>query len=401
MRLPLPLILTLIAVSLLVDTYIYRVLRQRCRSRVPAMTEGVSAVVMIVMLLVTVCLPRRSGDDTMLTTIMWLLFTFISIYLPKTLFVIFDLIASLTRLFHRRRLSALSWIGAGLATLLFGGLWWGALVNRNRIDVKQVDIEIAGLPAAFDGYRIVQISDLHVGTFGTDTTFVSRLVDSINALHPDLIVFTGDIVNRHTPELPPHAGVLSRLSSPGGVISILGNHDYGDYCDWPDSAAKAANRRQLLDIQRQMGWQLLLNSHLSLHAWGDSVIVIGVENVGDPPFHTYGSLKQAYPTPSDSLTKILLTHNPAHWVNDIADNDTMNIALTLSGHTHAMQVELLGLSPAALRYKTWGGLYKDSTDARQLYVNIGAGTVGMPMRLGATPEVTLITLHPKTNIKQQ
>ena len=142
-----------------------------------------------------------------------------------------------------------------------------------------------------------------------------------------------------------------------------------------------------------MGWRLLCNEHVFIHSGADSLALIGVENVGDPPFKNYGSLENAYPNLSDKVTKILLSHNPAHWVDDIADNDSIDIALTLSGHTHAMQIEMLGMSPAKFRYDTWGGLYKDGSGNHKLYVNIGSGTVGMPMRLGATPEITVITLR--------
>ena len=153
------------------------------------------------------------------------------------------------------------------------------------------------------------------------------------------------------------------------------------------------NRRLLHSLQRQMGWHLMLNDHIYLVRGRDSIAVIGVENVGDPPFTVYGDLKKSYPTLGDSLTKVLLSHNPAHWVDDIKDNDSLNIPLTLSGHTHAMQIEVLGISPAWFRYRTWGGMYSDKDASHRLYVNIGLGTVGIPMRLGATPELTVLTLR--------
>ena len=141
-----------------------------------------------------------------------------------------------------------------------------------------------------------------------------------------------------------------------------------------------------------MGWRLLLNETVMLRNNGDSLALIGVENIGDPPFKVYGSLDRAYPNHSDSVAKILLTHNPAHWVDSISDHDNVRVPLSLSGHTHAMQMEILGWSPAKYRYPTWGGMYSDSDKKHQLYVNIGSGTVGFPSRIGATPEITLITL---------
>ena len=397
MRLPILGMLFLLLINLGTDTYIYKKLKKRCNSPFPAKIQLISAVFLYLLLVVTVCLPRRGGSDDALAGVMWLLFGYISVYVAKYLFVIFDLIASIPCLFKRKRIKALSFFGAVIGCLVFVSMWWGAIINRYRIQVNEVTVEIAGLPDSFDGYRITQFSDLHTGTFRNDTSFVSKLVDRINATGSDLIVFTGDIVNRRSAELIPFTGVLQRLEAPDGVFSILGNHDYGDYSDWESDDAKADNKSQLIRLQNDMQWKLLLNHHCFLVNGNDSIALIGVENIGDPPFHSYGSLEESYPDLSDDNVKILLSHNPAHWVDSIAGNEDVKVDLTLSGHTHAMQIEVSGISPAALRYKTWGGLYCDSeSEDKQLYVNIGCGTVGLPMRLGATPEITVITLKKKT-----
>ena len=392
MRIPLQFLITVIVLSLLVDGYIYIVARRRCISKVPARLQLVSAVLLYVALIVGVSMPRRSGDDGSLLFIMWVLFGYMTFIVPKLVFVVVDAVASLPVLWHGRRWRWLSLTGGFIAIVAFLAMWWGALVNRFRIDVREVDFEFPHLPAAFDGFRIVQISDLHVGTYGDDDRFMRKLVGVINGLHPDAVMFTGDIVNRHSSELAPFVDALSGIEAPYGVFSILGNHDYGDYADWPSEADKAADVAALCAMQESMGWKLLLNQTEFIHSGRDSIAVIGVENIGDPPFRIYGSLLKAYPGVGDSVSKILLSHNPAHWTDSISDHDDVNIALTLSGHTHAMQIEVAGLSPAAMRYATWGGMYGDETGRHALYVNIGAGTVGMPMRLGATPEITLITL---------
>ena len=397
MRLPVIAMLILIVANLLVDTYIYIVLRKRCESRTPALIQLISAIALYIYLVVTVSLPRNSGSDSTLVAVMWLLFGYLTVYTAKYIFVLFDLFSFLPLLFRRKRSRAVSWIAGFLAVTVFLGMWWGALVNRYRIQVREVDIEIPDLPKAFEGYRIVQFSDMHTGTYRNDTSFVSKTVDAINALDPDLIVFTGDIVNRRTDELEPFVTVFSRLEAPDGVYSILGNHDYGDYSSWATPADKEDNMRRMYELQDTMGWNMLNNAHVFLHRDNDSIALIGVENVGDPPFKCYGSLDKAYPTPGDSVAKILLSHNPAHWLDSIAPARDIDIDLTLSGHTHAMQIEVLGLSPAAFRYPAWGGLYGSS--GRQLYVNIGMGTVGIPMRLGATPELTVITLHSSQTTK--
>ncbi len=392
MRIPLLFLITEIVLSLLVDGYIYIMVRRRCVSKVPARLQLVSAVLLYMALIVGVSMPRRSGDDGSLLFIMWVLFGYMTFIMPKLVFVVVDAVALLPVLWHGRRWRWLSLTGGVIAIVAFLAMWWGALVNRFRVDVREVDFEFPHLPAAFDGFKIVQISDLHVGTYGDDDRFVRKLVGVINGLHPDAVMFTGDIVNRHSSELIPFVDALSGIEAPYGVFSILGNHDYGDYADWPSEADKAADVAALCAMQESMGWKLLLNQTEFIHSGRDSIAVIGVENIGDPPFRIYGSLPKAYPGVGDSVSKILLSHNPAHWTDSISDHDDVNIALTLSGHTHAMQIEVAGLSPAAMRYATWGGMYGDEAGRHALYVNIGAGTVGMPMRLGATPEITLITL---------
>lgn len=392
MRIPLLFLITVIVLSLLVDGYIYIMVRRRCVSKVPARLQLVSAVLLYMVLIVGVSMPRRSGDDGSLLFIMWVLFGYMTFIMPKLVFVVVDAVALLPVLWHGRRWRWLSLTGGVIAIVAFLAMWWGALVNRFRVDVREVDFEFPHLPAAFDGFKIVQISDLHVGTYGDDDRFVRKLVGVINGLHPDAVMFTGDIVNRHSSELIPFVDALSGIEAPYGVFSILGNHDYGDYADWPSEADKAADVAALCAMQESMGWKLLLNQTEFMHSGRDSIAVIGVENIGDPPFRIYGSLHKAYPAVGDSVSKILLSHNPAHWTDSIAGHDDVNLALTLSGHTHAMQIEVAGLSPAAMRYATWGGMYGDEAGRHALYVNIGAGTVGMPMRLGATPEITLITL---------
>lgn len=392
MRIPWLLFSISAIIILACDLYIYLAASKRCKSPVPARIQLISSIAAYVLLAIAVALPRRGGDDATLRTIMWMLFIVISVYFSKFTFVIFDLIARIPYLFKHKRIKWLSLAGGILAVVMFLTMWWGALVNRFRLDIKEIEIPVENLPAEFDGYRIIQTSDLHTGTYGSDTAFVSQFVDRVNSLDGDVIMFTGDIVNRHSEELLPFIAPLSRLDAPDGVISILGNHDYGDYHTWESPEEKDADREHLLSYQKQMGWNLLLNSHEIIHHGADSIAVIGVENIGDPPFKIYGSLKDSYPERNDAVTKILLTHNPAHWEQEIADRNDNNIALTLSGHTHAMQMEVLGISPAAWRYDRWGGLYYDKSGKHPLYVNIGTGTVGLPMRLGATPEITVITL---------
>ncbi len=386
MRLPLLLILPVLILDALVDWYICRAVWRRCR-RAAAFWRPFSlwsSIALALFLVVMICWPKKSASDSDLVGIMWALFSYFSIYISKYIGVLFDLVCKFARNRVVRSLPIVFGVGAFLL------MWWGALVNRYNIDVVEIDYTNPALPEAFQGLTVAQISDLHVGSYGADTAYVAKVVDAVNALHPDLIVFTGDIVNRRTDELAPFVSTLSRLEAPMGVYSILGNHDYGDYYNWPSDEAKEVNMMLLKDMQAQMGWHMLNNESHTFYAGSESIVLIGVENIGDPPFPIYGDLDVAYSGDlADPAFKILLSHNPAHWSADIAESPDKNIALTLSGHTHAMQVAFGRISPAVFRYKTWGGMYSDSDRAHDLYVNIGIGEVGMPARIGATPEITL------------
>ena len=375
----------IILLNACVDYVIFRILKSRCRCIWSRLYASISVLITLFIIIV-VSLPRRDGSDGQLLFVMWSLFSYFSIYLPKYTFLLSRILC-----FKKKIVKYVSPIGLLLGCICAILMWWGALINRYKVDIEEVAVEIKDLPASFDDYKIAQISDLHLGTFNGDTIFVSKLVDIINTLDVDLVTFTGDIVNRKSDELLPYESLLSRIQAKDGVFSVLGNHDYGDYLDWATPKDKEENLRLMYEINQRMGWDLLLNESKYLYRGNDSIVVIGVENIGDPPCKVYGSLGEANQSLADSTIKILLTHNPAHWEQDIKDNKKYNIALTLSGHTHAMQIELFGFSPSMFRYNYWKGLYKDSLN-RYLYVNVGAGTVAMPMRIGATPEITVLTL---------
>lgn len=405
MRIPLLMAIILILVSLAVDAYIYFDLRRNfVRNKSYRRVYNIFSYLCWIFLLVCILIPRREADRG-ISFIMWGIFAYLSVYIPKIVFVVFSLIGGIPVIIKRKSLKLGKYIGLPLAILTFIMMWWGALVTRNQLEIVNVEIYSPKLPESFNGYKIVHISDLHVGTWGDDTRFISKLCDSVNAQHPDLILFTGDIVNRQTRELEPFMKDLSRLKAKDGVYSVLGNHDYGDYIEWDSAEEKESNLQLLKNWQNQIGWKLLNNEHTEIVAGNDTIQLIGVENWGEPPFKRYGALIDAYPASTDSIKhlndnrfKILLTHNPEHWMREVTQ--ISNIDLTLSGHTHAMQIEFksgdLKWSPAVFKYAAWGGLYNyqsaDSTRMK-IYVNIGAGEVGMPFRIGAVPEITVITLH--------
>lgn len=407
MRIPLILAVVLLTAGVLIDLYILYDIKRSTRRNLWTRVYGVSAVICQVFLLTVFILPKRSETSGILS-LMWMLYAYLSVYLAKLVYMAVSLSGRVVRLAGRVKLKwhPAQWLGLVAASGMLAAMLTGACYTRKEIVVNDVEIASPKVPASFNGYRIVQISDLHVGTWGGDTAFVSKLVDSVNSLQPDVIVFTGDIVNRKSDELTPFAGVLSRLRGKDGVLSILGNHDYGDYVDWARPEDREENNRRLVGKQAEMGWTMLNNEKMFVTRGNDSVMFIGVENWGDPPFPVYGDLEKALSASSDSVYhqndrrfKVLLTHNPEHW-NRVVSRST-NIDLTLSGHTHAMQM-MIGAggwkwSPARYRYEQWGGLYErlnDSGHATKLYVNIGAGEVGMPVRLfSAYPEITLFTLR--------
>lgn len=323
----------------------------------------------------------------------YMLYTFFAILVPKVLGM---LVYGIMRCVKRHWASIAAFV---VAALVFGVMWWGAIVTPGTIEVRQVELEFDRLPDAFDGYRIVQWSDAHLGTYNGRTAIVERQIDAINALNADMICFTGDLVSRETNEAEPYRELLSRLHAPDGVFSVLGNHDYDNYVTWDDEQAKLADRKALCDLQRAAGWRLLNDDHAIIRRGNDQIVLIGTENYGDRPGEKQGNLVRAYGGLRDGNFKIQLEHNPYAWRANTLTNS--NIDLMLAGHTHAWQFMVkIGnwrWSPASIRYPEWGGAYREGD--QQLYVNIGTGMVGPPMRIGATPEITVITLK-KIKVKR-
>lgn len=278
--------------------------------------------------------------------------------------------------------------------LAFGLVFWG-ITNRYRYQLIKIRLAIKGLPDALKGLRIVQISDIHSGSFDNEEA-VARGVEMAMAQKPDLIVFTGDLVNNKSAEIEPYLNLFGKLKAPLGVFSTLGNHDYGDYVKWPSEAAKTENLEKLKQHEAAMGWQLLNNEHVILQKNGQDFALIGVENwSASPRFPRKGNLQKAYQGLEEKPLplKILLSHDPSHWDAQI-NTAFKDIDVTLSGHTHGMQfgVEIPGFkwSPAKYFYKQWAGLY--SKKSQYLYVNRGYGFIGYQGRVGILPEVTVIEL---------
>ena len=287
----------------------------------------------------------------------------------------------------------ITYIGALLATIPFFSIGWGMAVGRYKFKVHKKDLRFSSLPKSFDGLRIVQISDLHIGSFFKEFDRVEPGLQMIKDLKPDMILFTGDMVNNVADEAEPWIEKFKELSAPLGKYSILGNHDYGDYSNWNSVEDKAANLDRLKSIHREMGFDLLLNENRRFEKDGESILIAGVENWGLPPFPQHGDLSKSLSGSSKDEFQVLLSHDPSHW--DAQVTVESDVDLTLSGHTHGMQfgVELGNIkwSPVKYKYPKWAGLYE--TGKQKLYVNRGFGYIGYPGRVGIMPEITLITLE--------
>jgi predicted MPP superfamily phosphohydrolase len=410
-----PLGLVLIAIMLLLDWYVFtivKLLSQGAAPRTRTFIFGGYWTVSVLALTLLIVLPMLQAASLPKGFRNSLFAVLVGLFFAKLIAALFFLIDDLRRLFQWAagrlffsnsegqqiqgggisRSVFLSWLGVAAGGSLFSALIWG-MTNKYRYRIKRVPLQFANLPDAFRGLRVVQLSDIHSGSF-TDKAAVARGVDKVLALKPDLILFTGDLVNNTSDEMDPYWDMFSRLKAPMGVYSVLGNHDYGDYHNWPSAEAKKANLETLKQGQTRMGWRLLMNEHVLLEREGQHIALIGIENWGAKArFPKYGRMDLAYPGSETAPFKILMSHDPSHWDAEVRSKYT-DIDLTLSGHTHGMQfgVEIPGFrwSPVQYVYKQWAGIYKE--EKQKLYVNRGFGFLGYPGRVGILPEITLIEL---------
>ncbi|MDG3583084.1 metallophosphoesterase [Galbibacter pacificus] len=290
----------------------------------------------------------------------------------------------------------ISRIALGVAAVPFLSLLYGMYKGKYDYQVLKYTLEFDDLPDAFDGYRITQISDIHSGSFDNKKK-IEYVVDLINKQASDVLLFTGDLVNNVATEMHPWKETFSRLHATDGVFSVLGNHDYGDYAEWPSEEAKKENLDELKKIQKDMGFDLLLNESRYLEKDGQRIALIGVENWGEGGFKKAGDLEKAIKNIKPEDFKILMSHDPSHWQYQVLEHP-YHYHLTLSGHTHGMQfgVEIPGVikwSPVKYRYKYWAGVYEKM--GQFINVNRGLGFIGYPGRVGIWPEITVIELKKK------
>ena len=313
------------------------------------------------------------------------------IFAPKAIYVLCSLAGRFVRKIRHSRYNWGNLVGFFLAFFIVFVVLYGSLVGVRRLNVNRLEIALKDLPEAFDGYRIVLFSDAHVGSFtGWRQSLLQRDIDSINAQQADAIFFVGDLQNQRPEELYPVQEMLRSLRATDGVFSVLGNHDYSDYID-DDPAIKIANEREMVSRQRQFGWKLLLNEHLTLEKQGTRLVVAGVENDQTrKQMKKRNDLAKALEGVRDDDCIILLQHDPGAWQQ--TEWIQPQVSLTLSGHTHGGQVSLFGLRATQLSKNYDYGLYREGE--RQLYVTCGIGGL-VPFRFGVTPEIAVITLKVK------
>ena len=339
---------------------------------------------------------------------------FIMVYFPKLVFILFHLTEDIV-MFTERSVKALSGylrnktttpfgeikvtrrkflsrIGIIVALIPFLAVIYGMAIGRFDFQVTHKTIESGNLPASFDGFRIVHISDLHIGSFYGYEERVRQAVEIINGQKPDVIVFTGDLVNRFTSEIDGFIDILAGMESDFSKYSVLGNHDYGDYYQWESELAKEENMQDMLLAHENIGFRLLINESETISVNGETIAIIGVENWGNPPFPRYGDLEKSLSGTDSIPFLILLTHDPSHWDAEVLG--LTGVDLTLSGHTHGMQFGIenrfIRWSPSKIKYPRWGGLFEEQ--GQYLYVNRGLGFTAFPGRIGMPPEITVIEL---------
>ncbi|MCU0340190.1 MAG: metallophosphoesterase [Spirosomaceae bacterium] len=270
------------------------------------------------------------------------------------------------------------------------GFAYGIISGAHDYRIRRVQIPLKNLPKAFDGLRIAQLSDIHSGSFFNKTA-VKGGVEMLMAEKPDLFLFTGDLVNNTADEVKNYVDIFSKIKAPLGKFSVLGNHDYGDYYQWPSAEAKRQNLKDLIEAHRLIGWDLLLDQHRAIKVDNEAIGLIGIQNWG-VGFAQYGDFNKALRNTDDFPVKLLLSHDPSHWNAQVTAKSDIDVAF--AGHTHGMQfgVELgdFKWSPAQYRYKQWAGLYQQGEQF--LYVNRGFGYLGYPGRVGILPEITIVEL---------
>ncbi len=406
---------------LFIDWYVFRAFRNQFSSVVPGLKITIYSIYWLIPLIfiavaIYFSLMRNSIDFRSNKLFIYLGAILVLCYLPKLFILFFQAIEDITKILAwiTKKLSPveslaytsadgisrsvfISRMGLFISAIPFFSLLYGIIIGRFNFVVNKRTLYFNHLPTEFDGFKIVQFSDLHTGSLIGQQKEFEKAMDMINRQNADIIVFTGDMVNNIASEVEDWVDVLSVLKAKQGKFSILGNHDYGDYFHWNSPEEKSANLEKLKKYHAQMGFKLLMNDSEIFERNNKKIALLGVENWGEKPFPQFGRLDLALEKAKDIPFKVLLSHDPTHWDYQVLEKT--DIALTLSGHTHGMQLAIniggYSWSPVSFKYKKWKGLYTENN--QHLYVNIGLGYIGFPGRVGTDPEITVFELKTKNS----
>lgn len=393
MRMYTELLVFLLVMIAIPDTYFYLKLKDRNVRPIYILLHLIPPVFFTTIFLYVKFGMDNSQNFRVIVWIMWMYFVFLLIYIPKLIHILFFFLhAVYVKLFKRESIYfTVVRIVLSITVVIF--MLISAYITPRNFDVTHVQVTIPDLPPAFDGYKIVQISDIHLGSWNYKFNKLQPVIKLINNQHADIIVFTGDMVNNLAGEADGWRPYFLQMKALGGKYAILGNHDYGDYTNWKSIVERNENRSAIKQHIRGFGFRLLLNEHVFLKKGTDSLELIGVENWGKTAASRYCDLNKAIGAKQASVPLILLSHDPNHWDAEVVAKKP--VVLTLAGHTHASQLGIkLGkhmFSPVAILFKHWVGLYKENN--QYLYVNRGIGYIGLPMMsIGVRPEITVIEL---------
>jgi predicted MPP superfamily phosphohydrolase len=400
-----------LAILFLVDVYAFRGLRQLSADWSASAKWISGTIYWLIPLFISVMtfviirkMPELNSGKLYYRTFYTFMGVMILFYVPKLIFSAFELgndlsngVVFLINKFNPSLQLAnnqfFRYTGAILSSFLFFFTFYGIVHGKYHYKVNTVRIESQNIPKAFDKFKIVHISDWHIGSYYGKPERIQEAVNRINSLEADLILFTGDLVNNMAGEVEEFIPQLQQLNAKHGVYSVLGNHDYGEYVRWKSSLEAQENLDKLKSLQHQIGFKLLNNDAIVLEKKNEKIGILGVENWGLPPFPQYGNLDTAISKIDTVPYKILLSHDPSHWYAEVLDKT--DIDLTLSGHTHGMQFGInyknIKWSPVKFKYPRWAGLYKKND--QKLFVSVGIGFIGFPGRVGIRPEIALITLN--------
>ena len=397
-----------IVLYILIDIYAFQAIKTISKNHFIHGVYVLSSVAILVFFIYAITSPDARTNPKM----MYIYGLFLALFVPKiiALVVMFgeDVIRVFVGVFYKigggsdasfmpSRRKFVSTVALGVAAIPFAALLYGMIKGKYNYKVLQYTLEFEDLPSSFDGYTLTQISDIHSGSFDNPEK-VKYAVDLVNKQQSDLILFTGDLVNNVAQEMDAWKDTFATLKAKDGVYSVLGNHDYGDYVSWESAEKKQENLQALIALQKDMGWDVLLNESRTIKKNQQAIKLVGVENWGEGGFKKAGDLEKACADVSAQDFTILMSHDPSHWQSRVKEHPK-NIQLTLSGHTHGMQfgIEIPGWfkwSPVKYRYQNWAGIYKEF--GRYINVNRGFGYLGYPGRVGIWPEVTVITLKKKS-----